>query len=327
LQLHGKKIPSLAGLIATMLLTSLIVLAWLYTDNKENYDLLAKYSKGALMGILLILLLGCFIVKEEGFLTLKTKHCVIFYQEGVSRDRACEVGRDFEIGYKVVGEDLGYPKKTPKLYVYRSIDALFDDLITRRGYSAGGMKKYPGLPAMNWNYQEWVPPKAGIRIIVHEYAHRIIQQITGFNSVQKFKWFDEGLAEYEGLKALRVKDQKAALAIEKIWLKNVVFAYKNNTLISFKNMMTMEQWRSYSGSKWKSYFGTNSIPGLINYEQSAVAVSFLINQYGFDKIKKLLIMVGKGKSFPSAFQKVYNLSIEEFEERFKAYLDSLKDEF
>jgi hypothetical protein len=91
-------------------------------------------------------------------------------------------------------------------------------------------------------------------------------------------------------------------------------------------MMTMEQWWSYSGPKWKSHFGTNSIPGLINYEQSAVAVSLLINQYGFNEIKKLLIMVGKGKPFPLAFQRVYHLSIEEFEERFKAYLDSLKDE-
>jgi hypothetical protein len=31
-----------------------------------------------------------------------------------------------------------------------------------------------------------------------------------------------------------------------------------------------------------------------------------INQYGFDKIKKVLIMVGKGKPFPLAFQRVYN---------------------
>jgi uncharacterized membrane protein (GlpM family) len=48
----GKKFPSLGGLIATMPLTGLIVLVWLYSDNPKNYDLLVKYTRGALWGIL-----------------------------------------------------------------------------------------------------------------------------------------------------------------------------------------------------------------------------------------------------------------------------------
>lgn len=48
----GRKLPSLAGLIATMPLTGLIVLMWLYFDNPGNYDLLVNYTKGALWGIL-----------------------------------------------------------------------------------------------------------------------------------------------------------------------------------------------------------------------------------------------------------------------------------
>jgi hypothetical protein len=47
----GRKLPSLAGLIATMPLTGLIVLMWLYFDNPGNYDLLVNYTKGALWGI------------------------------------------------------------------------------------------------------------------------------------------------------------------------------------------------------------------------------------------------------------------------------------
>lgn len=50
--LIGKKLPSLAGLIATMPLTGAIVLIWLYTDNPGNYDLMVKYARGALWGIL-----------------------------------------------------------------------------------------------------------------------------------------------------------------------------------------------------------------------------------------------------------------------------------
>jgi len=47
----GRKLPSLAGLIAVMPLTSLIVLVWLYMDDPGNAELLANYIKGALFGI------------------------------------------------------------------------------------------------------------------------------------------------------------------------------------------------------------------------------------------------------------------------------------
>jgi uncharacterized membrane protein (GlpM family) len=48
----GKRAPTLAGLIATMPLTGLLVLLWLYSENPENYELMTGYVKGALWGIL-----------------------------------------------------------------------------------------------------------------------------------------------------------------------------------------------------------------------------------------------------------------------------------
>jgi len=47
----GRKWPSLAGLIAVMPLTGLIVLIWLYTDNPGEPALLAEYTEAALWGI------------------------------------------------------------------------------------------------------------------------------------------------------------------------------------------------------------------------------------------------------------------------------------
>ena len=47
----GRKLPTLAGLIAVMPLTGLIVLLWLYTDNPHNFSLMTQYCKGALWGI------------------------------------------------------------------------------------------------------------------------------------------------------------------------------------------------------------------------------------------------------------------------------------
>lgn len=47
----GKRFPSLAGLIATMPLTGLIVLMWLYSDNPGNMGIMVEYTRGALWGI------------------------------------------------------------------------------------------------------------------------------------------------------------------------------------------------------------------------------------------------------------------------------------
>jgi uncharacterized membrane protein (GlpM family) len=50
--LIGKRVPTLAGLIATMPLTSLLVLVWLYSDNPGNLKLLEQYTGGVLWGII-----------------------------------------------------------------------------------------------------------------------------------------------------------------------------------------------------------------------------------------------------------------------------------
>jgi uncharacterized membrane protein (GlpM family) len=48
----GRKFPTLGGLIATMPLTSLIVLLWLYSDNPGDYRLMTAYTRGVLWGII-----------------------------------------------------------------------------------------------------------------------------------------------------------------------------------------------------------------------------------------------------------------------------------
>ena len=50
--LIGRRSPALGGLIATMPLTSLIVLIWLASDNPGDTRLLGDYTRGVLWGIL-----------------------------------------------------------------------------------------------------------------------------------------------------------------------------------------------------------------------------------------------------------------------------------
>lgn len=47
----GGKFPKLAGLIATMPLTGLLVFIWLYYDNPTGLQTLIDYARGALWGI------------------------------------------------------------------------------------------------------------------------------------------------------------------------------------------------------------------------------------------------------------------------------------
>ncbi len=47
----GRKAPSLAGLIAVMPLTGLLVLLWLYWDHPGDVSLMTDYCQGALLGI------------------------------------------------------------------------------------------------------------------------------------------------------------------------------------------------------------------------------------------------------------------------------------
>jgi F0F1-type ATP synthase assembly protein I len=50
--LIGRRFPSLGGLIATMPLTSLIVMIWIEADNPGNSRMLSDYSRGVLWGVL-----------------------------------------------------------------------------------------------------------------------------------------------------------------------------------------------------------------------------------------------------------------------------------
>jgi uncharacterized membrane protein (GlpM family) len=50
--LLGRRFPTLGGLIATMPLTSLVVLVWLDTDNRGDSALITGYARGVLWGIL-----------------------------------------------------------------------------------------------------------------------------------------------------------------------------------------------------------------------------------------------------------------------------------
>lgn len=65
----GKKYPSLAGLIATMPITSLIVLLWLYSGNPADEKAFAGYVSGVFFGVIPTLLFfgAAWLCLKKGF--------------------------------------------------------------------------------------------------------------------------------------------------------------------------------------------------------------------------------------------------------------------
>jgi uncharacterized membrane protein (GlpM family) len=48
----GKRLPSASGLIGVMPLTGVLILVWMYLENKGDPAVMQEFTKGALWGIL-----------------------------------------------------------------------------------------------------------------------------------------------------------------------------------------------------------------------------------------------------------------------------------
>jgi len=81
----GRKLPTLAGLIAVMPLTGVIVLTWLYMDNAGDFKLMSDYTKGAFWGIVpsILFFLTAFICFRRQ-LPLGIVLCVSFAVWGIA---------------------------------------------------------------------------------------------------------------------------------------------------------------------------------------------------------------------------------------------------
>jgi uncharacterized membrane protein (GlpM family) len=65
----GKRLPSTAGLIGVMPLTGALVLVWMHLENKGDSEVMQRFTKGALWGILpsILFFLVAFFCFKKGF--------------------------------------------------------------------------------------------------------------------------------------------------------------------------------------------------------------------------------------------------------------------
>jgi hypothetical protein len=63
------------------------------------------------------------------------------------------------------------------------------------------------------------------------------------------------------------------------------------------------------------------------YRQSLAMVDFLVDEYGENSLKQILLELGKGRSLDGAFSKVIGINVEDFNEKFLQNIKSPKGLF
>jgi hypothetical protein len=240
------------------------------------------------------------------------KNVIIYSWPSINKKKVDEINYKFDLVFKTISNDLEYPDNKPKIFIYESSEDLYNELINTWKYSSW-LKQYNSFPRMNKKYEMWMLLLHDIKFMAHEYTHRIVEQIAGLNSQIYFKWFDEGFAEYEGIKVLSLYDPVKAKSIKAQYYKILSNLYKSKTLTNINNMTTENQW-------------TNGIKLYQNkyYIQSYALVDFLIKEYGLEKIKDVLELKAKNNSFSDSFRGIYKISIEKFEKKFLLYIKNIK---
>ena len=243
--------------------------------------------------------------QHPGFGVFDTSYATIYFQDGVSSQRVAEIESAFEVAHAVVVVDLANPDVRPRIYAYRSLDDLSNDLVDYWGYPEW-IRTFRAIPRMNAVYEMWVPPDTWAEFIGHEYTHRIIEQIAGLNSQVNYKWFDEGLAMEEGLRTLAVISPGEA-ASQRVYYRNATKeAYWSGTYIPLSNLTTDAQWVYWMQGPYVQYI----------YSQAAAIMEYLANQSGMGAAKLVLLQIGQGNPFPIAFETACGKTIDQFESEF-----------
>jgi hypothetical protein len=178
-----------------------------------------------------------------------------------------------------------------RLYVYASSNDLLNALIFP--YEWTGAVTYPqydviliGLEPANLDW--------GRSTIAHELSHVAVHQVTANPYSSLPTWLDEGLAMYnEG-----VIDVYFGTALMK--------AVKDDSLISIRSLA--------------SPFSALSDLAVLSYAESFSVVSYLISNYGKEKMLELLTVFSRGSTYDDALKKVYGFDVDGLNDLWREYV-------
>ncbi|MFP3975379.1 MAG: peptidase MA family metallohydrolase [Dehalococcoidia bacterium] len=182
-------------------------------------------------------------------------------------------------------------EKEAKVYIYANSNDLRNAMVFPQEWTGGVAFTDYGTIAIGISPSNlsW-----GMRALAHELTHLVIHQMTSGPFGELPTWLDEGLAVYaEG--ELR-GDFRSAL----------------EQAISGKSLISLQ---SLSGS-----FPADPQEAILAYAQSYSIVNFLIQEYGSERISRLLQEFKEGSTPDEALREVYGFGTEGLERRWKASL-------
>ncbi len=236
----------------------------------------------------------------DGWLEIKDKHFVVFYNLSQDESLARSVLRKAEDYYDKIAYRVGYQRYSDFwTWDDRVKIMIFSDQKTYQkktgqpawslGYSTRDSYLFKSRSIVTYRQQgEFVDG-----LLPHEISHLVLKDLIGFDRKIPV-WFDEGVAQLQEAKK------------------------KEDAYVLMKNLVSQGQYVKFDALMKGDIRGeTDARKIMIFYAQSLVMVDFLIKEYGNDAFIYLCRELRQGKTMEDAFKTAYSSigSIGEFEKK------------
>jgi len=227
---------------------------------------------------------------ERGF----SSRFMISYDGDERSQLADQVLDILETAYNRVGSDLShFPVTRVPVLIYTRTDYR---KVTKSPDWSGGL--YDGKIRLPLGGVTEI--HEGLRsLLFHEYTHVVIHELTSGNCPT---WLNEGLAELEGRRESSHP------------LTDLAAAVNRGDLLPLPLLEG-------------SFSSLSSQKALLAYQQSYSFVDYLVQTYGWYKVKDLLVALGSGMSISASFESVFHDLMLDYAGAYQEWLDHVQKEY
>lgn len=222
-------------------------------------------------------------IATSDFMQYETEHFIVKYRpedENIVRDTATM----FEKSYKQAQKQFGYqPKDKTVIIIYKNEQELWRYQKSVQGQAVMGLYSMGTIHIVSPNAYQ-IKGENKMRFfenngpVLHEYTHRIVDDLTGGNVEL---WLTEGIALYEEYDVYGT-----------VWAPNFQYKRYFNSHEMREGFMDAEEVQAY--------------------RQSLDMVKYLVDNYGMDSLKQLMQELKRGSDLNSAFEKIYGVTADKF---------------
>ncbi len=229
---------------------------------------------------------------ESKFERISQVYFDIRYEEGLERSVGFDLRDALLEARRLVGSDFAYwPRYKLVVLVYspQQYRALQKELPDWVGGHFDGKIRVP-LPGDSMG-------AATVKgILFHEYTHAVVRDLTKGRCPH---WFDEGLAEYERMRAAPRQ------------LEQLAEAFRDNRLVP---------WSQLEGQVSMKLSAEQAALG---YQQSYSIIQYLVSRYGFWRLRRVLKVLDEGRTLEAALEQEFHLKLTRLETLWREWLPEL----